>query len=95
LLSFTAGLALLGLGWNLMFTGATVLLARAHNTHERLHAQAANDVLRVGACAALGSGALHNAAGRVALNVAIAPLILVGIGPVLRRRTGRAQVAVA
>jgi MFS family permease len=93
LFSFTAGLVLLGLGWNLMFTGATALLARAHNTAERLQAQAANDLLLFGsvACAALGSGALHNAAGWVALNLAIVPLVLLGIGPVSWQRAGRTQ----
>lgn len=97
LFSFTTGLVLLGLGWNLMFTGATALLARAHNPDERLQTQAANDLLVFGsaACAALGSGALHSAAGWVALNLAIVPLVLLGIGPVLWQRAGRAQVAVA
>jgi MFS family permease len=56
--SFMGALALLGLGWNLMFTGATALLARAHGPAERIRVQAANDffVFGAAACSTLGSG---------------------------------------
>src|SRR3712207_6361020 len=62
---FVSALVLLGLGWNMMFTGATALLAGAHGPAERMRAQAANDglVSAAVACAAFGSGLLHSAAG--------------------------------
>jgi MFS family permease len=91
--SFLSALVLLGLGWNLMFTGATALLAGAHAPADRVRAQAANDALVSGAvaCTAFGSGALHSAAGWVALNLATVPLILVGMGAVSWRLVGRAR----
>jgi MFS family permease len=101
--SFLSALALLGLGWNLMFTGATALLAGAHGSADRVRAQAANDALVSGAvaCTAFGSGLLHGAAGWVALNLATVPLLLAGMGAVsgrvvaLRRRTRPEQISAA
>jgi MFS family permease len=92
--SFVSALVLLGLGWNFMFTGATALLAGAHDPAERVRAQAANDAMVSGAvaCTAFGSGLLHGAAGWGALNLATVPLVLAGMGAVsgrvvaLRRR---------
>jgi MFS family permease len=40
---FWGALVLLGLGWNLLFVGATVLLTRSYHPSERFKAQAAND----------------------------------------------------
>jgi MFS family permease len=96
-LSFLAALALLGLGWNLMFTGATALLAGAHGAAERVRAQAANDVLVSGtvACTAFGSGVLQSSAGWLVLNLAVVPLVLAGLCGASWRRVGRARPAMA
>ena len=97
-LSFAGALALLGLGWNLMFTGATALLARAHDAGERLRAQAANDFLVFGAaaCASFGSGMLQGTWGWLAVNLALVPPVLVVcLGLALRHRAARASSAMA
>jgi MFS family permease len=95
--SFAAALALLGLGWSLMSTGATALLARAHGPDERMRAQAANDFLVFGAvaCASLGSGVLQGTAGWLAVNMAVVPPILLGLGLVLWHRPDRARPTAA
>jgi MFS family permease len=74
---FTVALVLLGLGWNFMFTGATTLLGDAHSPAEKVQAQTANDFIVFGTVAftAMGSGALHVAAGWDVLNAAILPAL--------------------
>ena len=60
-------LALLGVGWNFMFVGATTMLSTAYSPEERVRVQAANDFMVFGtvACTAFASGAIHAAsAGR-------------------------------
>jgi len=85
---FTVALALLGVGWNFMFTGATNLLGEAHSPAERVRAQAANDfiVFATVACTALASGALHAGAGWAALNLALLPALALASILVLRAR---------
>jgi len=79
---FAIALGLLGLGWNFMFVGATTLLATAHAPAERVRAQAANDTIVFGtvACTAFASGAIHAAAGWVALNLVVLPALVVALG---------------
>ncbi len=78
---FMVALALLGVGWNFMFVGATTLLGQAHAPEERVRAQAANDLIVFGtvACTAFLSGAVHNQAGWAALNLAILPPLAVAV----------------
>ncbi|MDB5414209.1 MAG: transporter, partial [Rubritepida sp.] len=72
---FTIGLALLGLGWNFMFVGATALLATSYAPHERVRAQAANDFIVFGtvACTAFLSGYVHARFGWNVLNLTLIP----------------------
>jgi MFS family permease len=49
LLHYWAALVLLGLGWNLLFVGATVLLTRSYRPSERFKAQAVNESTIFGA----------------------------------------------
>jgi len=65
LLSFYAGLVLLGLGWNFGFIGATTMLATAHAPHERGVVQGLNDMMVFGSVtlASLASGGLMNCSG--------------------------------
>ena len=55
------GLALLGLGWNFGFIGATTMLAGSHRPEERGRVQGMNDVLVFGGVtmASLASGGLR------------------------------------
>jgi MFS family permease len=57
---FWGALVLLGLGWNLLFVGATVLLTRSYRPSERFKSQAANDftIFGIQALTSLSSGTL-------------------------------------
>ena len=48
LIHYWGALVMLGLGWNLMFIGGSVLLTHAHTLEERFKTQAANDFLIFG-----------------------------------------------
>jgi predicted MFS family arabinose efflux permease len=87
-LSFAIALILLGLGWNMMFTGATALLARSHGPENRVRVQAANDFLMFGgvAFATFGSEVLESAFGWGAVNMAFVPMMVLGLGLVLWHR---------
>jgi predicted MFS family arabinose efflux permease len=95
LVNFMVALAVLGLGWNFMFVGATALLSTAHDPQERVRAQAANDfiVFTTVTITAFTSGWLHNHSGWVAVNVAVIPPVLASMGLVLwhRHRVIRAR----
>ena len=72
--NFWFGLVFLGLGWNFMFVGATNLLTEGYRPEERAKVQAANDFLVFSgvAVASFSSGALQEAYGWTAVNLAIA-----------------------
>ncbi len=74
---FYAGLALLGVGWNFAFIGATTMLAGAHRPEERARVQGLNDFLVFGlvTVGSFSSGALMDAFGWEAVNIAMAPAI--------------------
>ena len=86
---------MLGLGWNFGLVGATAVLSANHRPSERAKVQGLNDVLVFGlvSIASFSSGALMHALGWDAVNLAMAPfLILAGaalIGLMVWRR-GRA-----
>lgn len=78
LAQFQVGLALLGVGWNLMYVSGTVMLAQAHAPEERGRVQGLFETLVVGS-AALGSFAsagLLSAIGWRAVNLGALPLLL-------------------
>ena len=58
LTGYWIGLVLLGLGWNFLFIGGTILLPRAYNENEKFKVQSLNDFLIFGfqAMAALSAG---------------------------------------
>ena len=89
---FLLALFLLGVGWNFLFTGATTLLATAHDPHERVRAQAANDFIVFGTVAvtSFSAGALHAASGWAAINWAVVPAVLVAAALVLWHRVHQA-----
>jgi MFS family permease len=87
---FWIGLALLGLGWNFTFVGASTLLTETYRPSERAKAQAANDFLMFGAVtlAAFSSGATLHLFGWATINLAVLPgIALVAAAALwLRRR---------
>jgi MFS family permease len=93
---FWAGLAVLGVGWNFLFIGATTLLTETYRPDERAKVQAINDfcVFSATALAAFSAGAMQYHVGWAFMNYAIAPLVGVAlVGLVLVRRAGPRTVA--
>ncbi len=70
-------LALLGLGWNLLFIAATTLLTKTYRTEERIQAQTLNDflVFAAQAAASLLAGLALTTIGWEQLNLATLPLL--------------------
>ncbi|MBX6320594.1 MAG: MFS transporter [Rhodospirillaceae bacterium] len=82
---FWAGLVLLGVGWNLLFLGATALLMQACAAAERAKVQAFNDLLvfATSAAASFASGAIHSRIGWPAVNLAVLPPVLLVLAGLL------------
>jgi len=76
---FSAGLILLGLGWNFLFIGATTLITDTYRTSERAKAQAFNDffVFTTTTTSALTAGALQHLLGWETVNLSVLPLLVV------------------
>lgn len=76
---FWTALALLGLGWNFAFIGATTMVTQCHRPHERTKVQSFNDFLIFGsmAVASFSSGQLLAAVGWAAINEIVVPVVLV------------------
>ena len=74
---FLAALALVGVGWNFMYTGGTTLLTEAYAPAEKARTQGANDfiVFATMALSSLASGALVSAAGWETMNRAVLPFL--------------------
>lgn len=98
--SYAAALVLLGVGWNFLFIGGTSLLASCHTAAEKGTAQATNDmtVYAVGLAASLGAGALMEAIGWRALNLALLPWLAAAAVAILwlavRQRANSPQHAI-
>jgi len=94
---FLIALALVGVGWNFMYTGGTALLTEAYRPAEKARVQGVNDLALfvTMALSSLSSGALVTAAGWETANWAALPILLVvavAVGSLaLRRPAGRAQ----
>jgi MFS family permease len=86
--TYWTGLVLLGLGWNLLFIGATVLLTRSVAPGERFRAQGLNDLAVFGsqALASLASGAVLQRFGWAAMNLAAAPVLLLVLVLIAKHR---------
>jgi MFS family permease len=77
-LHFWSALALLGLGWNFLFVGATTLLTTAYRPAEKAKVQALNDLLVFGTVAATAftAGLAHHTVGWEAINIGVGPFLL-------------------
>ena len=89
-------LALLGLGWNLLFIAATTMLTKTYRMHERIQAQTLNDFLVFGsqAAASLLAGLAVTTIGWEKLNLAVLPLLAAVLAATLAvSRPRRAEAA--
>jgi predicted MFS family arabinose efflux permease len=75
---FWIGLALLGVGWNFAFIGATTMVTQCHRPNERNKVQAFNDFLVFGSMAlgSFSSGALLVSFGWTTVNEVVFPVVL-------------------
>ncbi len=97
LINYWTALVLLGVGWNFLFVGGTVLLTESYNPPERFKAQGFNDfvVFGVQALASLSAGVLIYTAGWAAMNLMVIPvlfLVLVAIFLVARHPAHKPDV---
>ena len=89
LINYWAALLLLGLGWNLLFVGGTVLLTTTYRPQERFKVQAANDftIFAMQAISSFSAGAVLSSAGWVTINwFALSILLLAGLLFLLQRK---------
>jgi len=91
--SYWLALVLLGLGWNFLFVGGTVLLSTSYRPEERFRAQAVNDsfVFAVQALAALSAGAALKAIGWHGLVLVPIPVLALMLGLLFLTRNPRAS----
>ncbi|NJN47383.1 MAG: MFS transporter, partial [Candidatus Competibacteraceae bacterium] len=82
LLNFSIALALLGVGWNLMYVAGTTMIAAAHRPEERGRVQGAAEMAIAGIAtlAAFATGGLLNGLGWLAVNISSVPLLIAAAG---------------
>jgi MFS family permease len=82
---FWIGLALLGVGWNFAFIGATTMVTHCHRPNERNKVQAFNDFLVFGSMAigSFSSGQLLASFGWATVNEVVFPVVLAAIALLL------------
>jgi predicted MFS family arabinose efflux permease len=82
---FWTALALLGVGWNFAFIGATTMVTACHRPNERNKVQAFNDFLVFGSMAigSFSSGALLASFGWSAVNQLVFPVVVAAGGLLL------------
>jgi MFS family permease len=87
-------LILLGLGWNFLFVGATVLLTKTYTPGERFRSQALNDfvVFGVQATASLSAGVVLELASWEIINIVGISLVLLTLLQLFRNRLRVLQV---
>jgi MFS family permease len=80
--AYWLALVLVGVGWNFLFVGGTVLLSSAYRPQERFRAQAINDfiVFAIQAVAALSAGVVLHAVGWPGLVFVPIPVLAIMLG---------------
>ena len=88
LLHYWGALLLLGVGWNFLFVGGTILLTQNYRPAERFKAQATNDftVFGIQALASLTAGTLIYLAGWNSLNMLALPVLAIMLLLLIIRR---------
>jgi MFS family permease len=83
--NFWFSLVILGVGWNLLYIGATTLLTETYRPEERAKAQGANEmaIFLMMTLSSLGSGVIVTNAGWERVNLAALPLVAVVIAAIL------------
>ncbi len=78
LMHLRIGMALVGLGWNFMFTAGTTLLLSTYTSAEKAKVQGINDLFVFGTVAvcSLAAGVVYQKLGFFAVNMASAPLLV-------------------
>ena len=78
-LNFLSGLVLVGVGWNFLFTGGTALLTETYTPEEKAKVQGLNDFFIWGTISigAVTSGAVQHSIGWDAVNLVMAPLVVI------------------
>jgi MFS family permease len=76
---FVAALALVGIGWNFMYTGGTTLLTETYAPNEKARTQGLNDliVFTTMGVSSFASGALVTATGWETMNRAALPVLAI------------------
>lgn len=82
---FLVALALIGVGWNFMYTGGTALLTEAHAPGEKARTQGVNDFIMFStmALSSFSSGALVSSAGWEIMNWVALPFLAFAGGVVI------------
>lgn len=95
LLHLRVGMALVGLGWNFMFTAGTTLLLSTYTPAEKAKVQGVNDFFVFGTVAtcSLLAGLVYSEFGFIAVNMASAPLLVMVVCAVFWLRMKRQPVA--
>jgi MFS family permease len=91
--NFWAANALLGVGWNFLFIGATTLLTRAYRPEERAKVQALNDFTIFGTAtlSSFSSGALLVGFGWTMVQLTVMPFVAVAAAAILWLRWSAAR----
>lgn len=95
-MNFLFGLILVGVGWNFLFTGGTTLLTQTYTPAEKAKVQGLNDFFIWGTISigAVTSGAVQHSVGWSAVNLVMAPLVLIVFATTLWLRfSGRKAAA--
>ena len=89
------GMALVGLGWNFMFTAGTTLLLSTYTPAEKAKVQGVNDLFVFGTVAvcSLAAGVVYQTLGFIAVNLASAPLLVMVVIAVFWLRGHRRMAA--
>ncbi|HTW51029.1 MAG TPA: MFS transporter [Stellaceae bacterium] len=86
--NFWAANALLGVGWNFLFIGATTLLTRTYRPEERAKVQALNDFMIFGTStvSSFSSGALLAGSGWTSVQLTVMPFVAVAVAAIVWMR---------
>lgn len=78
-LNFLSALILVGIGWNFLFTGGTTLLTETYTPEEKAKVQGLNDFFIWGTISigAVTAGAVQELVGWSAVNLVMAPLVVI------------------
>jgi predicted MFS family arabinose efflux permease len=95
LLEYWGALVLLGVGWNFLFVGATVLLTQSYRPAERFNAQAVNDftIFGVQALTSLSAGTVLFRANWETLMLLNLPALAIMLAVLVSMRRWRSEAA--